>query len=305
MELFHKAVEALDAILALDPLQEEVWNIKALCHYNMGDIDEALKCCDKAIEIAPRYSRTWVNRGFLLNRQRRYDDALLCFERALEIEYRLPEAFINRGVTMCLRGEPERAFADYKIALEIRQNTAIFWYNMGLWYACKGRLEESMKSFDATIALDNTLVDAWVDRAVVQITLNLLGEAQTLAEKAAQIDPRNHRTWFLQGYIMTRQDDRQEVLRMAVRNYDKSLRLKGDFLPALLARGVALRQLGRNEEAEESFIRAKQVSSPENQEENLNPEEYLKPSMLYNTPCDIHFQYEFSIRPHGHILFQE
>jgi tetratricopeptide (TPR) repeat protein len=307
MELYQEAIEVLDTVLALDPLQDEGWNMKAMYYFEKGDLEMALTSCETAIDIYPRSAPAWLNKGFVLNRMQRREEALICFERALEIEYRMPEAFLNRAVALCHLERYDEALSDFRIALKMKDKFAIAWYDLALWHIKRDDLEEALTCFDSAISSDSALSDPWTDKGIAQIALHQYEEALKLGEKAIQVNPKSYRAWFLHGYAHACNANHG----MAVRSYDRALRLKGDYIPALVGSGNSL-NARRALEGEEHLRRARELINERNfrfglpPQDNPDLEAELELTKLFNAPQDIYLQYEFSMKPQGHIvLFEE
>jgi tetratricopeptide (TPR) repeat protein len=53
-----------------------VWTNKGVALKDQGRLDEAIKACDKAIELNPQDVDPWLNKGAFLNQQGMFDEAL-------------------------------------------------------------------------------------------------------------------------------------------------------------------------------------------------------------------------------------
>lgn len=311
MEQYEDAKELLETILLLDSLNEDILNMKALTHFKLGELDTALLCAESSLEIVPRYSHAWVTKGFILSHLERYKEALESFDRALEIDYTVPEAFLNRGVMLTRLGREGEAFTDYKVAGELAPKSAPVWYNMGLWYAARNRFEDALSYFDKAISCEETFVDAWIERALIKVYLKLYDEASALAENATKINAKNFRTWFIQGYTLIQRDSK-ESMRYAVKSFDKSLRLKPDYIPALIARGETLQKLERESEAGENLEKAmtlimdrKRAKGTDRASYEIDFRDEFDPSRLYGLPMVIYSRYFFAIMPQKQAILLE
>ncbi len=80
---YEKALGTIDAIIANDPENPELWNVKGQLYETEGNIDEAIKCFEKAIAVRPDFAAALGNLG------RMY------FNSAIEKNNRLSESIVN------------------------------------------------------------------------------------------------------------------------------------------------------------------------------------------------------------------
>lgn len=59
--------------------------IKAICLWQKGDFENALKSIDSAIELEPNCAQKYMDKGIILKEQKRYEEAINCFKKAEEI----------------------------------------------------------------------------------------------------------------------------------------------------------------------------------------------------------------------------
>ena len=80
---YEKALSTIDAIIASDPENPELWNVKGQLYETESNIDEAIVCFEKAITLRPEYAAALGNLG------RMY------FNRAIEKNNKLSESIVN------------------------------------------------------------------------------------------------------------------------------------------------------------------------------------------------------------------
>jgi tetratricopeptide (TPR) repeat protein/tRNA A-37 threonylcarbamoyl transferase component Bud32 len=302
MEQYEDARDLLEMILLLDSLNEDTLNMKAIAHFRLGELDTALLCAESSLEILPRYAHAWVTKGFILSHLERHREALESFDRALEIDYTVPEAFLNRGVSLCRLGRDGEALTDYRVAGGLAPKSAPVWFNLGLWYAGKKKYEDALSYFDRAISCEESLVEAWIERTLIKLDLKLYDEALALAEKATKINGKNYRAWFVQGYAMILKDS-LESQRMAIKSFDKCLRLKPDYIPALIARGETLQKIERGSEADENLEKARtlimerrRAGGTESASYEIDFREEFDAPRLTSLPMVIYSRYFFAVR---------
>jgi Flp pilus assembly protein TadD len=67
------------------PYSPEAWNNQAVALASLNRNEEAIKCCDRAIELKPDYADAWDIKGRSLGRLRRFKEAVPVIERYIEL----------------------------------------------------------------------------------------------------------------------------------------------------------------------------------------------------------------------------
>ena len=67
-----------------------------VAHREMGAVDKAFQCYEKALEVAPSSAVAWNNMGVLLSRTGNLKRALICFNKAIEHAPDMEEALLER-----------------------------------------------------------------------------------------------------------------------------------------------------------------------------------------------------------------
>jgi tetratricopeptide (TPR) repeat protein len=74
---------AVDYIAQMDPLDKNLKDLLAICHNNLsasyeqiGDTEQTLLHCERAISFNPKYGKALIRRGRSLLRNKQYEEAL-------------------------------------------------------------------------------------------------------------------------------------------------------------------------------------------------------------------------------------
>ncbi|MGB9622783.1 MAG: tetratricopeptide repeat protein, partial [Candidatus Bathyarchaeia archaeon] len=59
---------------------------KGISLANLGNVQEALDCFNKAIELNPNLAKAWYNKGLILFKLNRVNEAEFCAKEALRID---------------------------------------------------------------------------------------------------------------------------------------------------------------------------------------------------------------------------
>ncbi|MGB9908775.1 tetratricopeptide repeat protein [Methanothermobacter tenebrarum] len=78
----------MNKAMELDPENSNIWLSKATVYYKLGNYQEAIKCCDKTIELSDRdedVASALYYKGVVLADTGASEEAIKCFEKVLEI----------------------------------------------------------------------------------------------------------------------------------------------------------------------------------------------------------------------------
>ena len=101
------------------------WNNKAASLKQLGRYEEAILCCEKALDIDPECANFWYNKGLTLHELGRPEKALACYSTAVEIDPQFAAAWYFKGKALGSLGHYEEAVACFSKALEIDRETPL------------------------------------------------------------------------------------------------------------------------------------------------------------------------------------
>jgi putative PEP-CTERM system TPR-repeat lipoprotein len=108
-----------------------------------------------------------------------------------------------------------------------------------------GQTDAAIQSLEQARQIDPNRSDALVAQSMVYLRTNRFSDAQSMAQLAVTKNPTDPSGWNMMGSIAHAQGNTQAALA----GYGKALKLKADYLDALIARASLLFDLKRNEEA--------------------------------------------------------
>ncbi|MEO1400142.1 MAG: tetratricopeptide repeat protein [Cyanobacteria bacterium J06635_1] len=110
------AIADFEAALALDPTHPKAHGNRGLLRYERGDEVGALADWAIALRQCPNYAEVYYNRALVYAQQNRYTDALTDFNQALAIQPNWAEAYFHRGNVRSHLGDQTGALNDWEIA---------------------------------------------------------------------------------------------------------------------------------------------------------------------------------------------
>jgi eukaryotic-like serine/threonine-protein kinase len=249
---YREALPLADRFVAKNPDDFGAWFLKARCHDELGEFDDARAAYSTCAALRPRSARPLAARGNLLFRH--VNDrvqALADLDRALQLDPNLGDARLTRALVLRRMAKNPEALADLdRLAAEPNAPTRIFFVRaqvkvaMGDKDGAAADRAEGMKREPADPA-------SFVTRGLARVTQDM--DAALADFRAAEkLDPRYadamvNQAWLL-GEKMNRPAEALEVV-------DRLLALYPDHQTGRGGRAVYLARLGRNEQAIASIRR--------------------------------------------------
>ncbi|XP_054721235.1 protein O-mannosyl-transferase TMTC2-like, partial [Uloborus diversus] len=201
-----------------------------------GQKAEAEWAYKKALSYRSNMADVRYNLGILLQEQGRYEEALHSYKLAIQFRPRLAMAHLNMGLVLGILGRKEEAAEVYRHCAELdsaglkdpkmHESTRISaLFNLGRLYADEGKYEEA-------VVVYHEAVQKMPEHYQPQSLYNMMGEA-----------------YFKMGHFMD-----------AEHWYREALRVKPDHIPAHLTYAKLLSKWDRLEEAEQWFLKAKNIA---------------------------------------------
>jgi len=129
---YEEAIAACDKAIQLDPTNADAYYNKGVAFDNLDRFEEAIVAYDKTIEIAPDYERAYNNKGYVLLKLGRYDEAITSLNKAIELNPKDAFAYSNKGYSLINLARYDDAIDYIKKALVIRPDFRGAKINMAL-----------------------------------------------------------------------------------------------------------------------------------------------------------------------------
>ncbi len=249
------AVTCYDKAVEIAPDNYEYWYSRGLTQCYLGEFREALSSYDTAVEIKPDFHQGWYYRGGTLGELGRYQEAILSFDQALEIKPDFHEVWSSRGGALLELGRHAEAISSYDKALAFQPFDSDSWYQRGVALSENGQQNQAITSFERAIENQPDFYLAWYNRGLALSGLGRDGEAVNSFEKAIEIKPDFHAPWYFRGSILYKSGQIDDALL----SYEQATQLKPDFHEGWIDRGVALSNLGQLENAIAAYDKALEI----------------------------------------------
>jgi serine/threonine protein kinase len=199
------------------PKKEELeaweWYNKGFALANLGKYNEAIFCCDKALQINPRNAEAWNNKGFALDDLGKHNEAISCYDEALRIDPRNATVWYNKGNALRGLGKSQKAITCYDEALRINPRNAEAWNNKGFALGNLGKYNEEISCYDEALRINPRNAEAWNNKGIVLRNLGRYEEEIECYDKALEINPRYAEAWYNKGVALRKLGRNEEAIR--------------------------------------------------------------------------------------------
>ncbi len=196
---FEKALNVAEKISDKNTKKEEIIKIKGFYTQELnnkaqidiehGELDSAINCCKKGIELDDNFPVSYNNMGNAYINKQEYDSAIDFFKKAVKLDPEYKEAWNNMGFTYELKTDYDNALDSIQMAVEIDENYAIAWYNMGNVYKHRNESDQAIESYKKAIELKPDYARAWLFMANIYHEKKEYNIAIKHLEKAVELDP--------------------------------------------------------------------------------------------------------------------
>jgi tetratricopeptide (TPR) repeat protein len=101
--------------------QPNYYGKRALAHYRRGDVHEAIKDYNEAIQLKPSEANFYVQRGRSYFKLKQYGRSIRDYDQAIKIDPQHNQAYVARGVAYEKLGRQARALRDFKRAVALKK----------------------------------------------------------------------------------------------------------------------------------------------------------------------------------------
>lgn len=142
LEKFDKSIEYMNKAMELSPGNYTYISNLALQYRQIGQHDMAISLFRKALEIisAPEL---WANLGGVYGEMKELDNAVFCFNKALEVDSNLTAAHVDLSFAYHLQGMWEKGFQEYEWRFDYFRQLSYYKnaYNQGKKWDGKASLD--------------------------------------------------------------------------------------------------------------------------------------------------------------------
>lgn len=219
-------------------------NLKGVRYTERNNLDEAMKCYDRAIDYRSSFVQARVNRGLLHMERRDYDAAYTDFDVALVHNKAQADAYAGRGQVRLLRGEEHEAQYDW---LQAEQYGSRLVYTLrGAYYLDTGKYRDALLNFEEAVRLQPDNAIALYNAAFLTALIGNPDEARQLADRAIRREAAISMFYVTRGIAYYRLND----LSAALSDFLKAGEFKRDLPLAIAGQMLVYADMDKTNEVE-------------------------------------------------------
>jgi len=169
-----------------------------LFYLNQGNVDEAIRYLNRALELNPRYDLALYALGLAQSMNGKFEESVKHLQNSLKINPTLTDARNALGAVYQEMGLLDQAENEFKIAISDENYTSKdnSYYNLARIYLTKGNLQEALSHVEMALGANRRMVMAHNLRGIIYEGLNDFVKAidsykialETLREDAREKD---------------------------------------------------------------------------------------------------------------------
>lgn len=241
-------------ICRADSRDAEAWFLLGAVNGQLGNFDETIACCQKAVALVPDYVDAHYNLAQAYMHQQRleqavaayrqvirlrpdhadahnslglalealghHDEALECYRKALRIQPTNAEACNNLGAALRLIGGIDEAVECFRQALRHRPDFVLACLNLGFALQQIGRIDEAREAFDRARALNPDNPDVIFGMAAVHEKKGEFEQAYSLLRPFLDAGTENIQLALVYGRVARHVDQQSKAIAMIERHLE-------------------------------------------------------------------------------------
>jgi tetratricopeptide (TPR) repeat protein len=261
--LFTEALKLTAGKAASQVGRDAMHSKRGFCYAAKGDLEQAIRDYDAAIELRSENPSYWIGRGVTRLLKGETDAAIADFDRAIQLKPDNGLAYNNRAAAYSAKKEYRRAIQDYDRAIELNRGDPYFYQHRAQAYQALGDHTRAIDDYRVALTLKVDGAIFYAEGALDPARIHYERAASYAAKGDYQsaIDDLSHAIRRKPDFWLAYHDrglarGSQGDARRAVADFGEAIRLHPDDFSAYNNRGNAYGDLGRHDEAIADFDRA-------------------------------------------------
>ncbi len=202
----------------------------------LHEYDEALQCCQQAVQLDPACAEAHCTWGLVLLDRKQPAKALVPMQAAVRLRPDLPEIQDAMGAVLESQGDFAAALVCFREAVRLRPDGAQMQNNLGVILQKVGRIDEAAECFERALRLDPQLAEAHNGLGTVYSAKGQLDAGVAAFERTVQLDSAATGAHNNLGVLLRRQGR----FAAALEHFDRAIALDHQLPASHVNRAVML-----------------------------------------------------------------
>lgn len=201
---YKEAGEDLEKAIQLDPNNDEAYISLAEVKYHLTDYTKAEFYYTQHLKKYPDNYDTYSDRAFVRMERLYLKEAIEDYTKAIELTpTKQFKDYLDRGKAKYLIQDYEGAKKDFFQSIEIEPNSLELLFSLSNFYNEQENYIEAITYLDKILAIDNSNIQAYLNRGFSNNGLEKYSEAIFDLSKYIAVDPNFGYSYVLRGYAKT------------------------------------------------------------------------------------------------------
>lgn len=146
--LAHEAAEVVEGLIERRPEQADSWDVRGSFYYEFHNLDEAVKCWKRCLELDPGFAEAYYRIGVAARDRGRFKEAVDWFRKALEHAPGEPQVMVHLAQTLMDLGAMEEATGVLEENLAAYPRSLPSFLLLGEIYVQSKQFDKAKKNFE-------------------------------------------------------------------------------------------------------------------------------------------------------------
>lgn len=260
---YQKALEAYDAVLAVEPDNDAALFNKAVCYHRLGQLPQAKKSYEAVLAKNPDDLDATLNLGAILKDEDKVDEAIALYNKGLKKDEYNSKILNNLASLYRVKKQYSKSVETVRKLLmrdqnnvDAYKNLALVHYDQKKYKLAQTILGNAQKIADKTGKKD---ADIHVNLGMIQIALGDNGKAMAAFKKAVEIDPNHVVANYNIGSLALEHRD----YGLAEKSYRVVAKAWPESYGVNVALGYSMQGLQKYDEAAKQLVKARELKAKE------------------------------------------
>ncbi len=197
-----QASDIYKAVLEVDPNCLEALHVLGSIEFHVKNLENSLKLLIRATALHPKNGQLQLLLGKCAKQLGQLDLARKCLNKAIFVDSNLAEAYVELGLLFFESGDLDSAIENLMGALKIAPENFDALNNLGIVLKEKGDFAHSLNCYDQATLLDPTSPTPYLNRGVLFHMLGRFEQARKDLDRSIELAPQNASTHMSKGQLL-------------------------------------------------------------------------------------------------------